>query len=149
MSDRSDIAVKVLQEFFRERFDWEEDTDNLFSSPAVKALDYESEFKLAKQREEMLVAIYERYCESGRRAKRVKDGGLVYGSPRAYVPDLEAIVSVEEKKNGNVIVVTKRTGCPLNSSCKFELTEHEGQFLIKDTKKQFVPNLEKWSSVLL
>ena len=149
MPDRGEVAVNCLLTYFAEMYKWEDETDRLLSSPEVRAMDYESRIKEKKIRRALLEDIFHKYCEVGKDAKRLQGGGLSYGTPRAYDPPHESIISVEEKKNGIIIVVTSRTDNPVDTHFKYELIEVDSQFLIKDNKKMMSAVFQRWSSHML
>jgi hypothetical protein len=149
MSDRENAAVNCLQAFFTEMFKWEEETDRLLSSPEVKAMTYESRLQEKRIRRALIEEIFDKYCEVGKNSKRLKGGGLSYGTPRYYDPSFEPIVSVEENKKGNVIVVTRRIDNPVDYRFKYEIIATELRFLIRDNKTSTTPMTPKWSSHLL
>lgn len=143
-------AVELLNRFFRKMFDWEVETQNYLSSTEVREMPSSLRNEAKKQRRAILDSIYAEFCEAGVSAKRLKDQGFVYGTPRQYNPEFEIIDEIEAKID-KAVVYTHRTDCgaKLSLRYRYELVLKDGEWRIKDNKKEMFGSSEKWKPHLL
>ena len=95
-----------------------------------------------------LEAIFEQYVESGRSAKRLRDGGQYCGGPEPdYNPATEAILSTEEIDG----CVTVETQMAHNYQFRFryQLVKVADRWLIKDNRVALSKHRKGWKPVPL
>jgi hypothetical protein len=142
-------AVAVLQSFFAEMRDW--DVEGYREQEAIDwaTTTQEKVDAINLKARQALEAIFEKYCDVGTRAKRLK-GGLVYSKPTAYDPEREAITSVEVKR-GKAIIETQQPFVTLVKKKRYELVERDEQWKIRDNAKSDLLRSEKrkWSVDIL
>jgi len=146
MATTTDSALKVLRGFFKAMHDWEwalirEDFADIEDWPAEKA-EKEVEKRYGKLRQQM-AKIFDRYCEVGVKARRVRDALHSGGAEPDYNPETERILSVTEKP-GKIIVETQMAH-NFQFRFKYEVVNVNGKWLLRDNRKCKAAGDEKWS----
>lgn len=122
-TSRADAALSRLRSFFAERKAWE-----LAAWEFINSFDRQNgsleEFEHNRiLRKEQLKTIYEKYCEVGDKAKRLRNAGS-YRMPTEYDPDRDLVTSVTEK-SGKIFVEVE-DGL-LKFAFRYELIERDGE----------------------
>jgi hypothetical protein len=142
----TDSAIKVLGGFFAEMHAWEsrmlrEDFRDLerLSPERIEA-------EVAKRRRrsrEALKKIFEKYCDAGANAKRVRDV-LHWGVDEPdYNADTERILSVTRK--GEKVIVETQMAHNFKFRLRYELIRSNGKWRIRDNRKRWAVYDPKWS----
>lgn len=95
-----------------------------------------------------LASIYASFCESGPKARRLRDEGLAFhGDSPEYDPEFQPIVAIEER-DGRVVIETKQTN-KFGWRYRYELVEVGGSWRIRDNKKRGSDKNPAWEPDLL
>lgn len=125
-------AVRCLLSFLSARDRWERE-----SSRAYDAIDWEksTEDDLARIRDECrnnIEIIFDRYCEIGAKAKRLRDAGQSFNI-RTSNELSEQVISVEERR-GSVVVETRET-TGARWRFRYELVDTPSGWRIRDDRR--------------
>jgi hypothetical protein len=92
---------------------------------------------------ERLAAIFERYCEAGRSAKRLGYALHFGGVEPTYNSTKERVLVVTPRGQRSVIVETQMSH-QLRDRLRYELIQIGGEWKVKDNRKCWAENAGKW-----
>jgi hypothetical protein len=97
---------------------------------------------------ERLAAIFERYCEAGRDAKRLGHALHFGGTEPTYNSAKESVLVVTSRGQRSVIVETQMSH-QLRNRLRYELIQMGGQWKVKDNRKFWAESAGKWQPMNL
>jgi hypothetical protein len=141
-------ALDVLRAFWGAMWKWESNLlrerthlDTSSQGMAEDAIYAALSRQRAEARDE-LAAIFNRYCQAGSSARRVKDVLHCGGEEPDYNPDKEAILSVIDR--GDKVIVETQMTHQLCNRLRYELVKVNGDWKIRDNRKFYAPHWDKW-----
>ena len=128
-------------------YDWELDAVRAHRAVDWKTVEQKDLDRDKAKRREVLEKIFEKYCEVGRAAKRLKGKGWSAQIPPTYDPEKEIIVSVGVKGTKVVVETKQTTGWRFNK--RYELVERKGEWKIRDNSKYSADASATWEADIL
>ncbi len=141
-------ALACLLGFFSEMNRWERGMlDESRELPRMFAGKTEDEVttgiaELRKQARARLAAIFEKYCEAGVNARRVKDTLHFGGAEPDYNAEKEAVQSLVIK--GKRVIIETQMTHQFQYRLRYELVEVNDGWKIMDNRKYYSERLGKW-----
>ncbi|MEZ6072497.1 MAG: NTF2 fold immunity protein [Pirellulales bacterium] len=148
MSTHDHPAAKLLMKFFAEMHSWEAAAarrENAFDWENSTESDYD---ELTVQEREEVAHIFERFCEVGRLACRLQEGGMSLSLDEPhYNPEKESIESFEE--SNDVVVIETKQAHHHRFYYRYELVRVGDEWRIRDNKKYAVTKGSSWTEDIL
>lgn len=142
-------ATQCLMGFFEDMKQWELEMIEYFKFFDEGNVSEEEDIVQSKQQKEALAEIYEKYCEVGRKAKRLQDQGLSFNPDYPeHGKDAESVTSITEKPSKVIIETKQEIG--LRWRYRYELIQVEGEWKVRDNRKRSSDEeYPKWSKDML
>lgn len=140
-------AAVLLKAYFAAMCNWETDFHAELQSIDYATTTEEIESKRSQRWRNKLEEIFEKYCEAGVKAKRLRDKGLSCMSPPTHHPENEVILSLSQE--GSKIVIETKQNYGFKAKRRYELLTKSGVWKIKDNVKKWSELRSKWETDLL